>query len=82
MRLQDNPSLTGYNVKEMVDLFVGVAQQYANWTRGNEVMFLMGCDYQWEYAGEWFDNIDRLLKHEDRERLCSTRWRELLERYL
>ena len=62
-RIVDDPALEGNNVKQMVDTFVAVAQQYANWTRGNEVMFLLGCDYEWEHAEEWFSNIDKLIRH-------------------
>jgi hypothetical protein len=49
---EDDPNLEGDNAMAFVDDFLYYVERYANWTRGDQVMFLMGCDYQWEHSNE------------------------------
>eukprot|EP00928_Gymnodinium_smaydae_P071618 TRINITY_DN55154_c0_g1_i1.p1 TRINITY_DN55154_c0_g1~~TRINITY_DN55154_c0_g1_i1.p1 ORF type:complete len:1000 (-),score=187.82 TRINITY_DN55154_c0_g1_i1:255-3206(-) len=61
--VQDDPSLNDYNVKSRVDDFVRLALWQANHTRGNNIMWTMGSDFQYEDAASWFVNLDRIIKH-------------------
>mmetsp|Transcript_69979 Transcript_69979/g.152665 ORF Transcript_69979/g.152665 Transcript_69979/m.152665 type:complete len:1011 (-) Transcript_69979:481-3513(-) len=60
---QDDPSLMDYNVKTIVDEFVTKALWQANRTRGENIMWTMGDDFNYESAHEWFFNMDRLIKY-------------------
>uniref|UniRef100_A0A7S4KWV4 alpha-mannosidase n=1 Tax=Paramoeba aestuarina TaxID=180227 RepID=A0A7S4KWV4_9EUKA len=61
--VQDDPRLEDYNVQERVDLFVQRAQENANATLGNQILFKMGSDFQYENANEWYKNLDKLIRY-------------------
>ena len=48
---------------KMVELFVETAKQYAEWTQGNHVMFLMGSDFHYANARSWFKNLDKIIHY-------------------
>ena len=54
--IQDDPRLEDNNVDYMVDLFVRSAQNDAYVSATDNVMFLMGSDFQHENSNEWFKN--------------------------
>jgi alpha-mannosidase len=58
----DNPALEGYNLPEKVDAFVSYAQQQASAYRGNDIIFTMGSDFNYENADTWFSNLDAIIK--------------------
>lgn len=60
--VMDDECLEGYNVDWYVDEFVDLAREYAGYSRGRDVMILVGCDYEYENAGVWYTNIDRLIR--------------------
>jgi len=61
--VEDNPSLESYNVKSRVEGFVKFAQWQASHTRGNNILFTMGSDFNYEAAEEWFINLDKIIKN-------------------
>ena len=64
--VMDDLCMEDDNVAFYVDKFVDAAQAYANNTRSagsatQNVMFLMGSDFQYENADGWYKNLDKVL---------------------
>jgi hypothetical protein len=57
--LQDDPSSPEYNLQQRVDLFVAQAQAWSNLMRGNDVLFMMGSDFEYANAHAIFANLDK-----------------------
>lgn len=52
------------NVKPVVDEAVSTALDYATGVTGtHNVYFMMGSDFQYENANEWYKNLDKLIHH-------------------
>ena len=48
----------------MVDEAVSTALDYATGVTGTKnVYFMMGSDFQYENANEWYKNLDKLIHH-------------------
>ena len=56
MPIQDDERLEDFNVPFVVDLFVNKSLIDAGNSATNNVMFLMGSDFQHENSNEWFKN--------------------------
>jgi alpha-mannosidase len=65
--IMDIEALEDYNVDERVDAFVDQAQQYSDVIRGNDILFLMGSDFQWENANIWYKNLDKLIHYVNKD---------------
>lgn len=61
--IQDNKDLEDYNVDSRIDEFVKAAEDLAKMTRGNNIMFTMGSDFNFEPAYRWYLNLDKLIKY-------------------
>ena len=66
--VMDDLCMADDNVAFYVDKFVAAAQTYANNTRSagsatQNVMFLMGSDFQYENADGWYKNLDKIIHH-------------------
>ena len=65
--INDNPDLEDYNVGDIVDNVVGrTMDQLKSRPQGNQnttqdVIFPLGCDFNWEDAGTWYINTDKLV---------------------
>ena len=69
----NNTPSAGDNAAAFVDDFLHYVERYANSTRGDQVMFLMGCDYQvmflmgcdyqWEHGNECQFGRDPRQRH-------------------
>lgn len=57
--VQDDPSSPEYNVPDRVNAFVAAAQEWSAQVQGNDVLFMMGSDFQYANAHAWFVNLDR-----------------------
>ena len=57
----NNQMLEDENIQAKVDFFVSSVQEYATYSQGKNVMYMMGCDYAYENAFEWYNNVDRLI---------------------
>lgn len=60
--INDNPRSEQYNVPETLQRFLDRATQDAAVTRGEHILWPMGCDFNYLAGAVWFDNIDRLIK--------------------
>ena len=59
---QTDRTLEDYNVDAIVDAFVTAVQDAVSHSApSGHVMFNMGADFQYEVAGEYFKNLDRLM---------------------
>ncbi|ULT82208.1 hypothetical protein L3Y34_011880 [Caenorhabditis briggsae] len=61
--IMDNEELEEYNVKEKVDDFVAHVKKQAAHQATNQVMLLMGSDFQYTNANSWYVNLDKLIKY-------------------
>ncbi len=59
--IMNNQMLEDENIQAKVDFFVSSVQEYATYSQGENVMYMMGCDYAYENAFEWYNNVDRLI---------------------
>jgi len=59
--IDDDPHSVGYNAPQFVEKFVSVVTAWARNFRGNDIMLLMGSDFQHQGAMA-FTNIDILLR--------------------
>uniref|UniRef100_A0A7S2SZB3 Alpha-mannosidase n=1 Tax=Chloropicon primus TaxID=1764295 RepID=A0A7S2SZB3_9CHLO len=65
--IQDDTSLEDYNVDQKVEEFVQQAILYNDTIRGDDIMFLMGSDFQWENANIWYKNLDKLIHYANKD---------------
>ncbi|KAF2071815.1 hypothetical protein CYY_006876 [Polysphondylium violaceum] len=61
--VQDDPNLFNYNVEQVAENFVAVANEYATHYRTNNVLIPFGCDFAYMNANMYFKNIDKLIAH-------------------
>jgi len=60
--VQDDPDLDDYNVNDVVRRNVEQATIQANAYVG-DIYYTMGFDFNYEYAEEWFANLDKLIHY-------------------
>ena len=56
-----NKALSTYNVPARVEDAVKAALSQWNMTRGANIMWTMGSDFNYEGAADWFPNMDKLI---------------------
>ena len=66
--IQDDPALEDYNVDEIVDIAVGVAQTWYSWHKQDasnttHLLWTMGSDFQYTNSRSWFKNLDKLVHY-------------------
>eukprot|EP00775_Hariotina_reticulata_P012334 gene12334-12467_t len=59
----DDPQSPEYNVPERVNWFVTQATAWADQMQGNDILFMMGSDFQHANAHASFINLDRLIHY-------------------
>lgn len=65
--IQDDPLLYDFNVEEMIDKFVYLAREQAKDYRTNHIIWTMGEDFQYESAGTWFKQMDKLIHYVNKD---------------
>ena len=63
--VQDDPGIEGNNKKMYVDRVVATAREYASYSKGTHVMFMMGCDFKYGGRGgatRLYANMDKLIR--------------------
>lgn len=61
--IQEDRRLHDYNVDNRVQAFVQAIAEELQYVRGNNIMFEMGSDFNYENANEWFKNLDKLIAY-------------------
>lgn len=61
-RITDDHESAEYNVPEIMESFLALALAQANMTRGRNIMWTMGDDFQYQDAESWFSQMDKLIK--------------------
>jgi len=61
--IQDDPDLENYNVQSRIDDFVKASLWQASHTKGHNILMTMGSDFQYEAAGDWYSNLDKLIHY-------------------
>ena len=64
---QDDENLEDYNVEQRVEEFIEQAILYNNTVLGDDILFLMGSDFQWENAHVWYKNLDKLIHYVNKD---------------
>uniref|UniRef100_A0AB38ZEA6 Alpha-mannosidase n=1 Tax=Ectomocoris sp. TaxID=3104572 RepID=A0AB38ZEA6_9HEMI len=59
----DNPKSPEYNVPERITTFLKYMTSYSEAYRTNNVIVTMGNDFNFQYAGMNFKNMDKLIKY-------------------
>ena len=59
--IMDDPRMENNNIDANVEYFVHSAREYQTYSKGRNVLMMMGCDYKYENAFEWYRNLDRLI---------------------
>ena len=63
----DDERLEGYNVPQKVEEFIQQAILYHDELRGDDIMFMMGSDFQWDNANVWYKNLDKLIHYVNKD---------------
>lgn len=58
----DDPDSEEYNVPSIVEKFTASAKAYAAHYATNSILYPMGTDFQYQAAGTWYSNLDRLIR--------------------
>ncbi|XP_013178929.1 PREDICTED: lysosomal alpha-mannosidase-like isoform X2 [Papilio xuthus] len=59
----DDPSSPMYNVDQKVSKFVDKVREMSHAYKTKNILVTMGDDFNYQDAGMWFNNLDRLIKH-------------------
>ena len=59
--MMDDPRMENDNIDANVEYFVNSAREYQTYSKGANVLMMMGCYYKYENAFEWYRNLDRLI---------------------
>ena len=65
--IMDIKDLEEYNVDQKVEEFVTQAKMYSDVIRGDDILFLMGSDFQWANANVWYKNLDKLIHYVNKD---------------
>jgi len=72
--VQDDIRLDDYNVDQRVDDFVKAAQEQSKIFQGEDLMWTMGSDFNYEAAHEWFTNLDKLIAAVNKDGRVTARY--------
>ncbi|XP_075989719.1 lysosomal alpha-mannosidase-like isoform X1 [Anticarsia gemmatalis] len=59
----DDPESPIYNVESKIATFVELCANYAKSYRTNNILITMGEDFNYQDAGMWFNNLDKLIDY-------------------
>ena len=68
--VQDNPALEDYNVEDVVSRAIYQFRNQAINYVGGDVWFTAGFDFNFEFAEEWFINLDKMIHYINLVCLC------------
>ena len=60
--MQDDPALEQYNVDAKVDAFVAACEYRSSFVVGDNIMFMFGNDFNYQYASDNYSNMDKLIR--------------------
>ncbi|XP_071359928.1 lysosomal alpha-mannosidase [Trachinotus anak] len=61
--IRDDPDLEDYNVDDVVNRFLVIANSQATVYKTNHIIMTMGSDFQYENANLWYKNLDKLIHY-------------------
>ncbi|KAM9769135.1 lysosomal alpha-mannosidase [Menidia menidia] len=61
--IRDDPDLEDYNVDDVVQRFLLIANSQARVYKTNHIIMTMGSDFQYENANLWYKNLDKLIHY-------------------
>jgi lysosomal alpha-mannosidase len=61
--VQDNAALEDYNVDDVVSRAIFQFREQAGNYIGGDVWFTAGFDFNFEFAEEWFINLDKMIHY-------------------
>jgi hypothetical protein len=60
---QDDEASPEYNIKSRIDWFVSISRTWAEQMRGNDILYMMGSDFEYAVAHSTFRNLDMLVHY-------------------
>nr|XP_057921276.1 lysosomal alpha-mannosidase isoform X2 [Doryrhamphus excisus] len=61
--IRDDPNLEDYNVDDVVERFLNIANSQALVYKTDHIIMTMGSDFQYENANLWYKNLDKLIHY-------------------
>ncbi|XP_057699367.1 lysosomal alpha-mannosidase [Corythoichthys intestinalis] len=61
--IKDDPDLEDYNVDDVVERFLNIANSQSLVYKSNHIIMTMGSDFQYENANLWYKNLDKLIHY-------------------
>ncbi|XP_054635980.1 lysosomal alpha-mannosidase isoform X1 [Dunckerocampus dactyliophorus] len=61
--IRDDPKLEDYNVEDVVERFLNIANSQALVYKTDHIIMTMGSDFQYENANLWYKNLDKLIHY-------------------
>nr|XP_046229733.1 lysosomal alpha-mannosidase [Scatophagus argus] len=61
--IRDDPDLEDYNVVDVVQRFLTIANGQSTVYKTNHIIMTMGSDFQYENANLWYKNLDKLIHY-------------------
>ncbi|XP_077425885.1 lysosomal alpha-mannosidase [Vanacampus margaritifer] len=61
--IKDDPDLEDYNVNDVVERFLNIANSQSLVYKSNHIIMTMGSDFQYENANLWYKNLDKLIHY-------------------
>jgi len=70
--VQDDPNIEGYDIPRLVDRFVRAAYTWSVGYQGNDIMFKMGSDFNYQAARFWYKQLDKLIQYVNEDGRVNT----------
>ncbi|CAH8634233.1 unnamed protein product [Heterobilharzia americana] len=64
----DDPYVPGYNADDIATKFIDYVHRISKAFKTNDVMILMGCDFTYENANMNYNNMDKLIRHVNKQK--------------
>ncbi|OWF45655.1 lysosomal alpha-mannosidase-like [Mizuhopecten yessoensis] len=65
--IMDDDRMQDYNVPQKVEMFVNASKEWALAYATKHVLMPMGSDFNYQSANAWFKNLDKLIKHVNKQ---------------
>ncbi|XP_033744911.1 lysosomal alpha-mannosidase-like [Pecten maximus] len=70
--MMDDDRLNDYNVPQKVEMFVNASKEWASAYATKHILMTMGSDFNYQNANAWFKNLDKLMKHVNKQSNSTT----------
>ncbi|MPC27361.1 Lysosomal alpha-mannosidase [Portunus trituberculatus] len=71
--IMDDPRLHDYNVDKKVDAFIKAAKAEGEGYATNHIIMTMGEDFNYQQAGMWMSNLDKLIRYVNKRQTSGSK---------